>query len=113
LSRSAVPAGLDESEHVCGGDLGRLLGHDGEEHLQVIGRGQPRVGSGAGADEGEVIIQQRMTDPDRQQYRAISGADQARVERHGSRTSREVGGPIKEDQRAPHHRHIMGKARWD
>ena len=49
-----------ESEHVRGSHHGRLLAHDLEEHLQVVGHGKPGVGPCPRRHEHQVVVQQRM-----------------------------------------------------
>ena len=74
-ARSAL--GLDEPQHVRGGDLGRLLHHLGEENLEVIGRGQERIRTSPRGDEFEIVVEQRMTERDGPKLVARHRLDQA------------------------------------
>jgi hypothetical protein len=74
-----------EGEDVRGGYLSRLLGDNTEEDLQIRRDGQPRIGCGPGADEGEVVVQQRMAELDGLELVAVVKPDEARLE--GQRSS--------------------------
>ena len=51
----------DEGHHVGARDPHRRLVHDGEEHLQVEGHGQARVGPRSSGQELQVLVGQRVT----------------------------------------------------
>ncbi len=65
LAPPGRPLGSQEGDHVRPGHRGRLRAHGLEEHLQVIGHGQPCVGPRPGRHERQVVIQQRMAKRDR------------------------------------------------
>jgi hypothetical protein len=66
-----------EPEHVRSRDLRRRPGHHREEDLQVEGHGKPGVGPGPGSHERQVVIQQRMPEPDHRDAVVSCRADQA------------------------------------
>ena len=78
LSASAALGG-DEPEHVGGPDHCRWLTNDGEEHLQVVGRGEHGVGSTTALEELQILIQQRHAQPHHRLTGRPSRTDQTRI----------------------------------
>ena len=66
-----------EPEHVRSRHLRRRLGHHPEEDLQIKGHRQPGVGPGPGSHERQVVIHQRMPEPDHRDAAVLRRADQA------------------------------------
>jgi hypothetical protein len=75
--RPRTPLRGQESKHVRSGHHGRLLADDLEEHLQVVGHGQPGVGPCRRRHEHQVVVQQRMPERDLLDRTVCRRADQA------------------------------------
>jgi hypothetical protein len=79
LTRPASALGSDERQHIGRPDFTGRLGHDREEHPQVIGSREHRVRPAPPAQELQVRIGQRHPEPDNQPTGAVTRTGHAQI----------------------------------